>query len=114
MYTIIHNARCSKSREALKTLQDSDNPFTIREYLKEALTFQELDEILQKLNVEPMDIIRTNEAEWKEFFQNQDLSRDELIQAMVDYPKLIQRPIVVDEKGGVVGRPLENVHAFIQ
>ena len=61
-----------------------------------------------------MDIIRTNEEEWKTNFRGKELSDEELIDAMIAYPKLIQRPIVFDEKSGVVGRPTELVKEFIQ
>ena len=114
MYTILHNSRCGKSREAMKVLEDSEKEFEVREYLKEPLTKQELQAILSKLKLKPIELIRTNEDEWKTNFKGKDLSDDEVLDAMVDYPKLIQRPIVVDEKGGVVGRPKELVVDFIK
>ena len=114
MYTILHNSRCGKSREALKVLEESGKEFDVREYLKEPLTKAELKEILKKLNLKPIDIVRTNEQEWKANFKGKDLSDDEVLQAMIDYPKLIQRPIVTDEKAGVLGRPKELVEDFIK
>ena len=114
MYTILHNTRCGKSRDAMKVLEESGKDFEVREYLKETLTKDELKDILKKLNLKPIDIVRTNEEEWKVNFKGKELSDDEVLDAMVDYPKLIQRPIVVDEKGGVVGRPKELVEDFIK
>ena len=114
MYTILHNSRCGKSRDAMKVLEESGNDFEVREYLKETLTKDELKDILKKLNLKPIDIVRTNEEEWKVNFKGKELSDDQVLDAMVDYPKLIRRPIVVDEKGGVVGRPKELVEDFIK
>lgn len=114
MYTILHNSRCGKSRDAMKVLEESGKDFEVREYLKETLTKDELKDILKKLNLKPIDIVRTNEEEWKVNFKGKELSDDEVLDAMVDYPKLIQRPIVVDEKDGVVGLPKELVEDFIK
>ncbi|WP_313578488.1 hypothetical protein [Chishuiella sp.] len=65
MYTILHNSRCGKSRESLKVLEDSGKEFQIREYLKEPLSKEEIKNILSKLKVNPIDIVRTNEEDWK-------------------------------------------------
>ncbi|MEG0189307.1 arsenate reductase (glutaredoxin) [Algoriella sp.] len=114
MYTILHNSRCGKSREAMKVLEDSGKEFEVREYLKEPLTKQELQAILSKLKLKPIELIRTNEDEWKTNFKGKDLSDDEVLDAMVQFPKLIQRPVVFDDKNGVVGRPKELVEEFIK
>ncbi|WP_413533969.1 arsenate reductase (glutaredoxin) [Empedobacter brevis] len=114
MYTILHNSRCGKSREALKVLEESGKEFKVREYLKEPLTKEELQNILLKLNLKPIDIVRTNEQEWKDHFKGKTLSDEEVLDALIEFPKLIQRPIVVDDKKGVVGRPKELVEDFIK
>ena len=114
MYTILHNSRCGKSREAMKVLEDSGKEFEVREYLKEPLTKQELQAILSKLKLKPIELIRTNEDEWKTNFKGKDLSDDEVLDAMIQFPKLIQRPVVFDDKSGVVGRPKELVEVFIK
>ena len=114
MYTILHNSRCGKSREAMKVLEDSGKEFEVREYLKEPLSKQELQAILSKLKLKPIELIRTNEDEWKTNFKDKDLSDDEVLDAMVQFPKLIQRPVVFDDKNGVVGRPKELVEVFIK
>ncbi|MDM1137692.1 MULTISPECIES: arsenate reductase family protein [Empedobacter] len=114
MYTILHNSRCGKSRDAVKVLEESGKDFEIREYLKEPLTKDELRTILTRLNLKPIDIVRTNEEDWKINFKGNELSDDEILNALVEYPKLIQRPIVTDGKSGIVGRPKELVENFIK
>lgn len=114
MYTILHNSRCGKSRDAMKVLEESGKDFVVREYLKEPLTKNELKEILTKLNLKPIDIVRINEDDWKTNYKGKELSDDEILNALVVYPKLIQRPIVTNEKSGVVGRPIELVVDFIK
>lgn len=114
MFTVLHNSRCGKSREAIKVLEESGKEFKIREYLKETLSKDELKEVLKKLNLNPIDIVRTNEEEWKVNFKGKELSDDDILNAMIEFPKLIQRPIVTDEKSGVVGRPKELVEDFIK
>lgn len=114
MFTVLHNSRCGKSREAIKVLEESGKEFKIREYLKETLSKDELKEVLKKLNLNPIDIVRTNEEEWKVNFKGKEMSDDDILNAMIEFPKLIQRPIVTDEKSGVVGRPKELVEDFIK
>ncbi|WP_313384168.1 arsenate reductase (glutaredoxin) [Chishuiella sp.] len=114
MYTILHNSRCGKSRESLKVLEDSGKEFQIREYLKEPLSKKEIKEILSKLKVNPIDIVRTNEEDWKTNFKGKELTDEDILDALVKFPKLIQRPIVIDEKSGVIGRPKELVEDFIK
>ncbi len=114
MYTILHNSRCGKSREAIQVLEDSGKAFEVREYLKEPLSKEELKAVLTKLNVQAIEIIRSNEEEWKTNFKGKELSEEDLLNAMVEYPKLIQRPIVFDESAGVIGRPKELVEEFLK
>ena len=114
MYTVLHNSRCGKSREAIKFLEEEKIEFQVREYLKDELSFDELKTIIAELNVKPMEIVRTTESIWKEQFKGNDYTDDELIQLMVDHPKLIQRPLVLKDGAGVIGRPLENIKAFIK
>ncbi|MGB7786523.1 MAG: arsenate reductase (glutaredoxin) [Salinimicrobium sp.] len=109
MITIYHNARCKKSREGLELLNDSDQDFEVREYLKEPVSEEELKEILQKLGMAPIELVRTDEKIWKEHYKGKDLSDDELVRVMVENPKLIQRPIVVKDNSAVVGRPAEKI-----
>lgn len=114
MYTILHNSRCGKSRDAVNYLQEQGVEYQIREYLKDELNFDELKLIIEDLKIQPIDLVRTNEAIWKEQFKGNDYNDDEIIQIMIENPKLIQRPIVLKEGSGVIGRPLELVEEFIK
>ena len=110
---ILHNPRCRKSREGLKILEDSGKDFTIVEYLKEPLTKEELTDVLSKLDMSAMDLVRKNEKEWKENFKGRELSEEEVVAAMVAHPKLIERPIVISGDRAVVGRPPENISQLL-
>lgn len=109
MITIYHNPRCSKSREGLGILKDSEVEFQVRDYIKEPPSKEELQDVLDKLHKVPIEIIRTDEKIWKENYKGRDLNDEELIEIMIKHPKLIQRPIVVSDKEGVVGRPPERI-----
>jgi len=107
---IYHNPRCSKSRETLQLLRDRGIEPEIVEYLKTPPSEQELDAILQKLGMEPRDLMRKKEAPYDENdLLDPSLDRQALIQAMVRFPILIERPIVVNGDKAAIGRPPENV-----
>lgn len=114
MYTILHNSRCGKSRDAIKLLDELGVDYQVREYLKDELSLEELKEVIEALNVNPIEIIRVNESVWKDNFKGKDFTDEELIKIMIDNPKLIQRPIVLKEGIGVVGRPVEIIEDFIK
>jgi arsenate reductase (glutaredoxin) len=108
--TIYHNPRCSKSRQTLQLLRDKGVEPTIVEYLSNPPSAEELNEILNRLNLEPRDLMRKNESEYQEAgLDNPELSREQLIQGMIDNPKVIERPIVVTDTKAAIGRPPENV-----
>jgi arsenate reductase len=108
--TIYHNPRCSKSRQTLQLLRDKGIEPNIIEYLSTPPNPAELSDILDRLGLEPRDLMRKKEAEYAEAgLDNPGLSREELIQRMVDYPKVIERPIVLKDNKAAVGRPPENV-----
>lgn len=109
MITIYHNPRCSKSREGLTYLEDKGVSYKITKYLDEPLTKEELTDLLRKLNYTPIELVRTKEAIWKELTQDKDLSDDEIIEAMVAHPRLIERPIIINGDKAVVARPTENI-----
>lgn len=113
MITIYHNPRCSKSREGLEVLKESGKDFKVREYLKEPVSEEELSEVLEKLGMAPIELVRTEEKIWKENYKGKDLSDKELIRVMTEHPKLIQRPIVVKDNSAVVGRPASNITELI-
>ena len=106
---IYHNPRCSKSRQALSILQENGIDTEIIEYLKEPITKDIIKDLLKKLNILPKELIRTNEEIWRTEGKNQNLDGDEIIELMINHPKLIERPIVVNGKKAIIGRPPENV-----
>lgn len=109
MITIYHNPRCMKSRQTLALIEEKGENFIVKEYLKTPPTKEELKQIVDLLEIKPLDLIRKGEAEFKENFKGKDLSDDEWLNAMVSYPKLIERPIVIYENKAVIGRPPEKV-----
>jgi len=109
MTTIYHNPRCSKSREALGIIEQHVSEVKIIKYLDTSFTIEKLTALINKLGIKPVDLIRTGESVWKEQYKGKILNDDELIQAMVNHPKLIERPIVVNGKKAVIGRPPSQV-----
>ena len=114
MTKIYHNPRCSKSRQGLAILEESGQPFEIVKYLDDTLSAEALTEIINLLNIKPIDLVRKNEAIWKSDFKGKDLTNVEIINAMVKHPKLIERPIVINGKQAVIGRPPTLILDIIQ
>jgi len=110
---LYHNPRCSKSREGLAILKDRNLDFEIVEYLKVPLNRKELSDIIKKLNIVPIDLVRKNESIWKEKYKGQNLDNEQVLNAMVEHPKLIERPILVNENLAVIGRPPEQLISII-
>lgn len=106
---IYHNPRCSKSRQTLQIITDSGFEPEIIEYLKDIPSKEELKSLIGLLGIKPFDLLRRGEVDFKENFKGKDLSDDQWIDAMINFPKLIERPIVVKGKKAVLGRPPENV-----
>ncbi|MEZ5505427.1 MAG: arsenate reductase (glutaredoxin) [Gammaproteobacteria bacterium] len=110
MTTIYHNPRCSKSRETLQLLESRGIKPDVVLYLETPPDAQTLKTLLKKLGLKPRELMRQKEAEYKEMgLQDPSLSDEQLIDAMVKCPKLIERPIVVQGKKAALGRPPENV-----
>jgi len=109
MITIYHNPRCKKSRAGLEFLKSKTNDFTIVEYLKNPVTEEELAILFTKLNKKPVDMIRTQEAVYKQNFKGKDFTDEEWIKIMVENPKLIKRPVVVKDNKAVWGDPAEEI-----
>ena len=107
--TLYHNPRCSKSRATLALLEEKGSEPQIRRYLDEPLNEQEIRTLLSKLNVSPIDMMRTKEAEFKEQGLSKDSDDETLIAAMVATPKLVERPIAETDSTAAIGRPPENV-----
>ena len=106
---IYHNPRCSKSRNTLSIIQEMGNEVEIIEYLNSPPTAKELEVILEMLNIQPIELIRKNEIIWRENYRGKQMRDDEIINAMRDNPKLIERPIVIKNGKAIIGRPPEKV-----
>ena len=113
MITIYHNPRCSKSRQTLEIIRSKGIEPEIILYLEEPMDKTTLTQLLEKLTIGAEQLLRKSEQEFKDNFRGQELSEIQLIEAMVKYPKLIERPIVVADDRAVLGRPPENVLEII-
>ncbi|GGY16736.1 arsenate reductase (glutaredoxin) [Paludibacterium paludis] len=110
MIRFYHNPRCSKSREALRLLEDARAPLQVVDYLKTPPDEAELGRILDLLGIEPRDLMRRKEEEYAALhLDDVTLERRHLIAAMIQHPRLIERPIAVTDRAAVIGRPPENV-----
>lgn len=111
MIKIWHNTRCSKSREAKTILEESGQEFEVFEYLKNEISSVELKNIIKMLEISDIrDMMRKKEAEYKMLdLSNENKSDEELIGAMVLFPKLIERPIIIKDDKAVIARPMENL-----
>lgn len=113
MIKIYHNNRCSKSRCGLELLEKSGKEFEVVKYLENTPSTKELKDIIKLLDIKPIDLVRKNEAIWKSEFKGKTLSDTEIIEAMVKNPKLIERPIVINDGKAVIGRPTEAILKII-
>lgn len=108
--TIYHNPRCSKSRQALELLEEGGISPTVVKYLETPPNAATLNNLLAMLGMEPRDLMRKGEAEYAELnLANPELTREQLLQALVEHPRLIERPIVVKDGSAMIGRPPEKV-----
>lgn len=114
MIQIYHNQRCGKSRNCLLVLKESDQEIEIINYLTTPPSVIELTELLQKLSLSPIELVRQKEQIWIENYKGKTLSENEIIQAMAENPILIERPIVIKENKAIIGRDLEKVIPFIK
>jgi|TARA_B100001142_G_scaffold267130_1_gene271787 arsenate reductase len=109
-----HNPRCSKSREGLRLLENCKKDFKIKLYLSEKITFAELTEIIQKLKIKPIELVRTKEKILKENNINvAGMSDKQIINILLKFPILIERPILISDKEAILGRPPENLKAML-
>jgi len=113
MIQILHNPRCAKSRAGLKFLQDKGIEPEIIKYLEDTPTAAEFKDILKKMGAKPTDVLRKNEAIFKEQFKGKEFSDDEWVEIMVSNPKLIERPIVINGGKAVLGRPAEAIEKVL-
>tara|TARA_B110000285_G_scaffold193797_1_gene223053 strand:+ start:152 stop:493 length:342 start_codon:yes stop_codon:yes gene_type:complete len=113
MIKIYHNPRCRKSREGLAILENSNKKFEIVRYLDDIPSAETLTEIIKLLGIPPIQLVRKTEKVWKENYKGKELSDSEIIKAMIQNPKLIERPIIINNNKAVIGRPQENIISII-
>ncbi len=113
MIQIYHNSRCGKSRECLALLEDSGKEYEVIKYLDDVPSFDELKEIIKKLGIKPIELVRQKEKIWIENFKNNKMSDDEIIKTLILNPILIERPIVINGNKAVIARPLEKVDTIL-
>lgn len=108
MIQVFHNARCGKSRECLAFLDESKQEYEVINYLVDTPTADEVKSLLKKLNINPIALVRQKEVLWISNYKGQTLTDDQIIDAMVKHPILIERPIVVNGDKAVIARPFEK------
>jgi len=114
MYTFLHNSRCSKSRTGLKNMDNSWKRYELREYMKNPLDYGDLLELQKKLWLKAIEFTRVKEKEFGEANLTKESSDYEILKAMAKFPKLMERPIVFNDKKAVVWRPEENIINFVK
>ena len=113
-YTLFHNPRCSKSRQVLKILKNKNITPNIFLYLENKLSKKDLKELLQKLDLSIRDVLREGEEVYKNNnLKNEKLSDNQLINYVIKFPKLLERPIILTDKKGLIARPPEKVLEFL-
>lgn len=113
MIQIYHNPRCGKSRNCIAFIEETGQEFEVVKYLEETPSFQELASVIKKLDCKPINLVRVKEKIWIDSYKDKSLTNDEIIQAMVDNPILIERPIVIKGEKAIIGRIIEDIATFI-
>src|SRR5690606_1159094 len=107
------NPRCSKSRCALEVLKDSNEEYSVVDYIKNRPTIEDLKELLIQLGMSPTDLVRRGEAAWKEKYKHLSMDDEALLKMMVEHPQLIDRPIVSNGKIAVIARPADRISELL-
>lgn len=115
---LYHNPRCSKSRQAVAFLEQNNVQFEIHEYLKNPLTVHQLEQVFNALKnnnalLDAHAMIRKKEAEYKQANLSDESTDGQVLTAIAEYPKLLERPILLVENNAAIGRPLENIEALV-
>lgn len=113
MVTIWHNPKCAKSREALKLLEAKGEKIEVVKYLDEPKSREEIVKLLALLKISARELMRTKEEIYKELGLTKERNEDKLIDALVQHPKLIERPILIEGNRAIIGRPVERVIEFL-
>lgn len=111
---ILHNPRCGKSRNCLATLDENSIDYQIIKYLETPLSKEEIINLLKMLSLSPLDLVRQKEEIWVQKFKNKVLTDEKIIDALVEFPILIERPILIDGNKAIIAREQEKITAFIK
>lgn len=111
---ILHNPRCGKSRNCLATLGENSIDYQIIKYLETPLSKEEIINLLKMLSLSPLDLVRQKEEIWVQKFKNKVLTDEKIIDALVEFPILIERPILIDGNKAIIAREQEKITAFIK
>jgi len=114
MIEVYHNPRCGKSRNCLAFLDNSNQEYKIIKYLEEVPTENELKNLLQKLAIKPIELVRQKEKIWIDNYKNQDMTDEAIIDAMIANPILIERPIIIKDNKAIIAREADKIEAFFQ
>ena len=112
--TIWHNPRCSKSRNALNLLEEKNIDANVVKYLDETPSKDELKDILNKLNMTAQELMRKGEDVYKELDLKNETNEEKLLDAMIENPKLIERPVIIRGNKAVIARPIENLEELLK
>ncbi|WP_028670026.1 arsenate reductase (glutaredoxin) [Saccharospirillum impatiens] len=110
---LYHNPRCSKSREAKTLLDDAGVDYRVRLYLNEPLSVAELQTLITQLGITAAEVLRRKEAEYKIAGLNSSSGEQDILDALARFPKLLERPILVTDKGARIGRPPESIQEIL-
>ena len=111
---LYHNPRCRKSREALNLLTENSVKFDTVLYLKQPPSKETVAWIFDTFSGSSDDLIRKNEAVWKKNFKGKTMSKETLVEAVIEHPILLERPLLITQKNVILGRPLENISIYLQ
>lgn len=114
MIKIFHNPRCQKSRNALNLISRSGEAIQVVNFLKDIPTKAELLQIIERLGIAPEALVRKNEALWKERYGNLKFSGDDIIDLLLEHPKLIERPILIKGNRAIIGRSEDKIQEFMK
>jgi len=107
-HKLLHNPSCSKSRQVLDFLNSKNIDFEIVLYLKKKFEIKEIENIIEKSGLNPIDLIRKHEIIWKDLYKGKSLTRKQIMQAIFDFPKIMQRPIFISENKAIIANPPEE------
>ncbi|MEN9909819.1 MAG: hypothetical protein RLZZ540_2968 [Bacteroidota bacterium] len=114
MIEVYHNPRCGKSRNCLAFLENSNQEYKIIKYLEDVPNQHELIDLLKKLAIKPIELVRQKEKIWIDNFKNQEMTDEAIIQAMIANPILIERPIIIKGNKAIIAREADKIEAFFE